>query len=261
VKEEVMEILLNVRGIRIASSSERPGKLRLELSGEGRVCAGDIATSADFKIVNPDLHLLTLDDSDSSIYIEFNVEHGKGYQYSENEDGLPVGVLPVDAIFSPVRKVNYSVEMTRVGQTTDYERLILEIWTDGSITPVKSLKKASELLIDHFFLCSNADNDPERDENAVTLSGGVSIEIRQTPIEKLDLSPRTYNCLKRAHIDKVGEVLEKSKSDLLEIRNFGTKSMSELQDKLQEIGILPQNKDNEVDADGEVSNPNGQTEE
>ena len=260
VKEEVMEILQNVKGIRIASSSERPGKMRLEVTGEGRVCAGDIATSSEFKIVNPDLHLLTLDSPDASIYIEFNVEQGKGYQYTEHGEGLPVGVMPVDAIFSPVRKVNYSVEMTRVGQTTDYERLILEIRTDGAINPMEALKKASEILINHFFLCSTVDKDPEDDESAVTFSSGVPIEILQTPIEKLDLSPRTYNCLKRAHIDKVGEVLEKSKS-LLEIRNFGTKSMTELQSKLKELGIVPGNEDNEVDPDGEVSDSNGQTED
>ena len=241
MEEEVMDFLLNVKGIRIRSSIARPGKMRLEIHGEGRICAGDIATSADFEIVNPELHLATLDSDDASLSVEFNVEHGKGYQPASQGEELPgpmVGILPIDAIFNPVKKVNYTVERTRVGQVTDYERLVLEMWTDGSITPLEALRKSSEELVSHFFLFSNLDRSqaagPERPAIA------VPPEVYQTPIEKLELLPRTINCLKRAHITKVGEVLEMTNDDLLKIRNFGEKSLSEILSKLLSAGMLSQ---------------------
>ena len=251
VKEEVMEILLNIKGIRIRSSSERPGKLRLEVNGEGRVCAGDISTSSDFQIVNPESHILTLDSPESTLSFEFNVEHGKGYQPAGHDEGLPVGVLPVDAVFNPVRKVNYSVERTRVGQVTDYERLVIEVWTDNTISAMDALQKASETLVSHFFLCGNVGKEPEVPTDGRALAQQIPIEIYQTPIEKLELSPRTLNCLKRAHINKVGEVLERPKEDLLKIRNFGEKSLHELYDKLREMDLLPQEEETPEAANGD----------
>ena len=241
VKEEVMELLLNIKRIRIRAPSGRAGKMRLDVTGEGRVCAGDIATSSDFEIVNPELLLATLDREDSHLSIEFNVEQGVGYKPVPQSDGTsnpPVGVLPIDAIFSPVRKVNYIVERTRVGQVTDYERLVLEVWTDGTIKPVEAVREAADNLVNHFFLFSNLDRGAEVGVERLSLV--VSPEIYQTPIEKLDLSPRTLNCLKRAHITKVGEVLEMADDELLKIRNFGEKSLVELRDKLVERGITPQ---------------------
>ena len=238
VKEEVMEILLNVKRIRIRSQSDRAGKMRLDVTGEGRVCAGDISTSSDFEIVNPELHLATLDSDSAHLSMEFNVEQGVGYQVAAQADGTsnpPVGVLPVDAVFSPVRKVNYNVERTRVGQVTDYERLIMEVWTDGTIRAVEAIQQAAENLVDHFFLFSNINKDAEVGTERVPLV--VSPEIYQTPIEKLELSPRTLNCLKRSHISKVGEVLEMSDDELLKIRNFGEKSLDELKEKLAEHGV------------------------
>ena len=241
VKEEVMELLLNVKRIRIRAQSDRPGKMRLDVSGEGRVCAGDISTSSDFEIVNPELHLATLDSGDSRLSIEFNVEQGVGYQPTAQVDGTanpPVGVLPVDAIFNPVRKVNYNVKRTRVGQVTDYERLELEVWTDGTIKPVEAVREAADHLVNHFFLFTNIDRTSEVGTERPSLS--VSPEIYQTPIERLDLSPRTLNCLKRAHITKVGEVLEMSDDELVKIRNFGEKSLGELKEKLAERGVSSQ---------------------
>jgi len=238
VKEEVMEILLNVKRIRIRSQSDRAGKMRLDVTGEGRVCAGDISTSSDFEIVNPELHLATLDSDSAHLSMEFNVEQGVGYQVAAQADGTsnpPVGVLPVDAVFSPVRKVNYNVERTRVGQVTDYERLIMEVWTDGTIRAVEAIQQAAENLVDHFFLFSNINKVAEVGTERVPLV--VSPEIYQTPIEKLELSPRTLNCLKRSHISKVGEVLEMSDDELLKIRNFGEKSLDELKEKLAEHGV------------------------
>ena len=241
VKEEVMELLLNIKRIRIRAQSDRPGKMRLDVSGEGRVCAGDISTSSDFEIVNPDLHLATLDSNDSHLSIEFNVEQGVGYQPAAQVDGTsnpPVGVLPVDAIFNPVRKVNYDVKRTRVGQVTDYERLELEVWTDGTIKPVEAVREAADHLVNHFFLFTNLDRASEIGTERPALA--VSPEIYQTPIERLDLSPRTLNCLKRAHITKVGEVFEMSDEELVKIRNFGEKSLLELREKLAERGVSSQ---------------------
>ncbi len=238
VKEEVMELLLNVKRIRIRSQSDRAGKMRLDVTGEGRVCAGDISTSSDFEIVNPELHLATLDSDDAHLSMEFNVEQGVGYKPAVQADGAsntPVGVLPVDAVFSPVRKVNYNVERTRVGQVTDYERLVMEVWTDGTIKAVEAIQQAAEKLVNHFFLFSNLNRLPDDDTGRAPVV--VSPEIYQTPIEKLELSPRTLNCLKRSHISKVGEVLEMSDDELLKIRNFGEKSLVELKEKLAEHGV------------------------
>ena len=240
VKEEVMELLLNIKRIRIRSDSDRAGKMRLEVTGEGLVCAGDISTSSDFEIVNPELHLATLDQADSRLFIEFNVEQGVGYQQavqSDDSETTPVGVLPVDAIFSPVTKVNYNVERTRVGQVTDYERLVLEVWTDGTIKPVDAVREAAENLVNHFFLFSNLNKTVEPGVERSSLA--VSPETFQLPIDRLELSPRTLNCLKRAHITKVGEILELADDDLLKIRNFGEKSLVELREKLAERGIGP----------------------
>ena len=239
MKEEVMEFLINVKGIRIHSVTGRPGKMRLEILGEGRVCAGDIATSADFEIVNPELHLATLDSEDATLSVEFNVDHGKGYQPVAQGDGLPgplMGVLPVDAIFNPVRKVNYTVERTRVGQITDYERLVLEVWTDGTISPVEAIRSSSQVLVNHFFLFNSLGHEIKTGPDRSSVS--VSPEVYQTPIEKLDLSSRTLNCLKRAHMTKVGQVLEMSNEELLKIRNFGEKSLEELLSKLRAEGII-----------------------
>ena len=238
VKEEVMEILLNIKGIRIRSTSGRDGKMRLEVSGGGPVCAGDIMTSADFEIVNPEQHLATLDDEDVQLSIEFNVRQGTGYQAAQpGDDGsaIPAGALPVDAIFSPVRKVNFRVEPMRVGQNTNFERLLLEVWTDGAIRPIEAVQQAAEKLVQNFFLFSKLNRAAEHGIDRAPLV--ISPEVYQTPIEKLELSPRTLNCLKRAQINRVGEVLEMSDDDLLKIRNFGEKSLVELQEKLAEHGI------------------------
>ena len=238
LKEEVMDLLLNIKRIRIHAQSERTGKMRLEVEGEGRVCAGDIATSSDFEIVNPELHLATLDGEGSRLFIEFNVESGLGYRpatQAEGSGGLQVGILPVDAIFNPVKKVNYSREPTRVGQRTDYERLVLEVWTDGTIAPLDALGEAANALVDDFFLFKNLSGGGSSSSSRPSLS--LSPEIYQTPIERLELSHRTLNCLKRAHITRVGEVLEMTDEELLKIRNFGEKSLGELRSRLADQGV------------------------
>ena len=248
VMEEVSDILLNVKGIRLRSDVERPGKLRLEVAGQGEVCAGDIMASSDFEVVNPELHLATLDSDEAKLSVELNVERGTGYSAAARGDGLPIGVLPVDAIYTPMRKVNYKIEPIRVGQRTDFERLMLEVWTDGSVTPIDALRQAGSILVKQFFLFANAQKATEAGE-------GPPIALRIPPeqyniqVERLDLSSRTLNCLKRASIDCVGQILELKKAQLLQIRNFGEKSLAELYGRLREMDLLPPELDPDVQQD------------
>ena len=239
MREEVVEFLLNVKGIRIRSLSERPGRLRLEVDGEGEVRAGDIMATADFEIVNPEHHLATLDNADARLSVEFNVEQGVGYEPASQDEGLPIGVLPVDAIFTPVRKANFSVEPTRVGQRSDLERLIVEVWTDRTISPLEAIQASGNSLMERFFLFTRLDKEPE--EEASPAAGlGISPDVYNTLVETLALSARTLNCLKRAGLNRVGEVISIPKAELLKIRNFGQKSLDELYDKLAERNMLPE---------------------
>jgi DNA-directed RNA polymerase subunit alpha len=249
VKEEVWEFLLNVKGIRLRSEVDRPAKLRLEVAGEGEVCAGDIMASSDFEVVNPELHLATLDSAEARLSVEFNVERGKGYVVAAHDEGQPISVLPVDAIFTPIRKVNYTIESTRVGQRTDFERLVLEVWTDASVTPVEAVRQASNILVNQFFLFANVQKVAEDGAEGPTLALKIPAEHYNIPVERLELSSRTLNCLKRAGIDKVGEVLEMGKAELLRIRNFGEKSYTELYGRLREMDLLPPDLDPEVSDD------------
>ena len=225
IKEDVTELLISFKGIRLRSIADRPGKLRLEVTGEGVVTAGDIMTSSDFEIVNPELPIATMDSPAATLSVELNVEQGKGYVPATGNNGLPLGILPVDAVFTPVRRVNYSVERTRVGQVTDYERLVLEIWTDETTSPVEALTIAGQILIDHFFLFTNVGKSTEMQSGMASVAMSIPADVYNTLVEKLDLSARTLNCLKRAHINRIGEVLEKDKSELMKIRNFGENSL------------------------------------
>jgi len=237
VKEDVVDILLNVKSIHLRSLTNRPGKLRLEVKGEGQVCAGDIMTSSDFEIVNPELSIATLDGPDASLIMELNVEQGKGYEPGSALTGLPIGVLPVDAIFTPVRKVNYTVEQTRVGQRTDFERLVLDVWTNGTINPADAVREAGKELVEHFFRFSNFNEVDSPESDLPDWIAAISPSIHNITVESLGLTARTLNCLKRASIHKVGELLPKSRVELLRIRNFGGKSLVELNQKLVEMGI------------------------
>ena len=206
VKEEVAAILLNVKSLRLSSDVDRPGKLRLEVAGEGEVCAGDIMASSDFEVVNPELHLATLDSPDAKLSIELNVERGKGYTVAGHADGQPIGVLPVDAVFTPIRKVNYKIENVRVSQRTDLERLVLEVWTDGSITPVEAVRQSANILANEFFLFANVQKAAEEGVEGAGVALKIPAEQYNIPVERLELSSRTLNCLKRAGLNKVGEV-------------------------------------------------------
>ena len=239
MREEVSEVLLNVKAIRLRSLADRPGRLRLEVDGEGEVRAGDIMATADFEVANPELHLATLDSAEARLSVEFNVEQGVGYVPASHDEGLPIGVLPVDAVFTPVRKVNFSVENTRIGQRSDLERLIVEVWTDGTISPIEAMQAAASQLMERFYLFSKLDKESPEDGGPAA-GMGISPEVYNTLVETLDLSARTLNCLKRAGINRVGEVLSMPKSELLKIRNFGQKSLSELYEKLETKDFLPE---------------------
>ena len=237
VKEDVIDILLNVKAINLRSSTNRPGKLRLEVKGKGAVCAGDIMASSDFEIVNPELHLATLDNEDAALVIEMNVGQGQGYQPAFTQNGLPIGVLPVDAIFTPVRKVNYSVENTRIGQHVDFERLVLEVWTNGAISPSEAVRQGAHILYEHVFRFTTVADSIEEEDGRPSWAASIPASLYNRPVEQLGLTPRTQNCLKRASINKVGEVLERSRAELLKTRNFGERSLQELKEKLELLGI------------------------
>ena len=253
VREEVSEFLMNVKAIRLRSEVDRPGRLRLEVAGEGEVCAGDIISSSDFEVVNPELHLAVMDSSEAKLSVELNVERGKGYEVARHGDGQPIGTLPVDAVFTPIRKVNYGVETTRVGQRTDFERLNLEVWTDGTVTPVDAVRQAGNILVNQFFLFANAQKAAEEGAAGSPVALKIPAEHYNVPVERLELSSRTLNCLKRADINRVGEVLEMSKPELLRIRNFGEKSYNELFGRLRDMDLVPPELDPErIEAEQEA---------
>ncbi len=244
--EDTTEFLLNVKEIRLRALSNRSGTLALDVEGPAEVTAGDLQVPADFEIVNPELHLATLDSAKVRLNVEFHAELGKGYVPAGSVEGLPIGVIPVDAIFTPVRKVNYRVEKTRVGQSTNYDRLVLEVWTDGTVGPVDAVGQSADILMDQFALFSQMG----RPDIAMTHHGGAVTaptsvggllmppDRYNTPIEDLSLSVRAYNCLKRSGLMTVGQVLEKTEDELLALRNFGRKSYDELRDRLIELGYV-----------------------
>jgi DNA-directed RNA polymerase subunit alpha len=239
VREDMTRLILNVKQIRMISRSEDPVRIHVEVMHEGPVTAGDLICPPEVEIVNPDQYLLTADSNDVDLDIEMVVSRGRGYSPAEERTRLPLGEIPVDAIFSPVKKAAYRVERTRIGQQTDYDRLNLEVWTDGAITPEEALRNSAEILVQHLTLLAGArvaiEEAPEEEEE------GIPSRIYDAPIEELELTVRAYNCLKRAGITKVGEILrrmEKGEEEMLAIRNFGKKSLDELVDKLREKNYL-----------------------
>ena len=240
MKEDTIEFILNVKELRLRALSDRPGKLFLEIAGrEGGITAADIQAPPDYEIVNPSLHLATLDSTDAELRVEFNVEQGRGYVPAGQSDGLPIGVIPMDAIFTPVHKVNYKVEHTRVGQDSNYDRLVLEVWTDGTISAVEAISQSADILLGQLALFSQLGKPAPPVVERGLGAGTVLTPARyNTQIEDLQLSVRAYNCLKRTGLMTVGQVLEKSEDELLSLRNFGRKSYDELRERLIELGFL-----------------------
>jgi|CXWL01.1.fsa_nt_gi DNA-directed RNA polymerase subunit alpha len=258
MKEDTTEFLLNIKEIRLRSFADRPAKLYLEASGEGPVTAGSIQTTADYEIVNPELSLATLDAPEGRLTVELNVETGQGYAPAGHSDGLPIGVIPVDAIFSPVRRVNFHVAHTRVGQMTNYDRLTLEVWTDGTIAGIDAISKSADILQDEVRMFAQLGKPlPPTVERGLGIGTSLPPDKYNMAIEELNLSVRAYNCLKRSGLMTVGAVLEKSEDELLSLRNFGRKSYDELRDKLAEMGLLPPPEDRGEDYDGGI--PIGRT--
>ncbi len=240
VKEDTTELLLNVRGIRLRALSDRPAKLFLDVTGERTVTAADLEVPGDYEIVNPDTHIATLDSPEAHLTATLDVQRGRGFVPSGHTDGMPIGVIPLDAVFTPVRKVNYTVQPTRIGQESDLDRLILEVWTDGTISGEDAIRKAAEILERELRLFVHLGAPPQPPEAQPGESLGLSPERYNTSIEDLSLSVRAYNCLKRSGLMTVGQVLEKSDEQLLGLRNFGEKSFFELMDRLRELGFLSQ---------------------
>lgn len=256
-REDMTAFILNVKKLRVRLYSKEPARLRAEVKGEGTLTAGDLECPPFVEIVNPELALLTADSAEAALDIELVVEPGRGYSPSEERGNPPIGEIPVDAIFSPVILANYSVERARVGQVTDYDRLILEVKTDGTVSPHDALSEAARILVRHFTLIAGVTEE----EPALLAADESDIPARfyETPIEELDLSVRAYNCLKRAGITHVGEVLEKlrkGEDEILAIRNFGQKSLDELMAKLSEKGFLDEtagDEEDEADLDSELT--------
>ena len=237
VKEDVTQIVLNVKKLRLRSFARHAVTLKLVKRGAGPVTAADISESADIEIVNPDLILLTLDSDSGSIEMDLTVETGMGYRPAEHTEDMPIGVVPVDAIFSPVRRVNYQVEKTRVGQMTNYDKLAIEIETDGTTTAQAALSQAAQILVREFGRFADIGR-PSMGGGDTAAPASPSANLLDAPIEELDLPMRAYNSLKRNSITKIGQVLSLSDDEFLRMRNFGQKSLDELKERLALRGFI-----------------------
>lgn len=242
VREDVTNIILNLKSLCVKMYSEEPKVIRIEVDGEKVVTAGDIITDPDVEILNPDLHLATVDAS-GSLKMEMTVERGRGYVPADKnkKPDHVIGIIPIDSIFSPIERVNYIVTDTRVGNVTDYDKLTIEIWTDGSIRPEEAVSKAASIMVAHLRLFQNMAGAPAEDEETEGTftevpESNISKTLEMT-IEDLDLSVRSYNCLKRAGINTVAELAQKSEEDMMKVRNLGRKSLEEVKKKLQELDL------------------------
>jgi DNA-directed RNA polymerase subunit alpha len=238
VVEDTTEIILNLKSLALKLHSDEPKVIRIEAEGEGEVTAADIITDADVEVLNPDLHIATIEKG-GRLFIEMTVEKGRGYVSAEKnkKEDQPIGIIPVDSLFSPVHKVNYQVENTRVGQVTDYDKLTLEVWTDGTIAPDEAVSSAAKILIEHMRLFLGLTERVSDEVTMVEKEEESRDRLMDMSIEELDLSVRSYNCLKRAGIITVGELLQRTEEDMMKVRNLGKKSLEEVTQKLAELGL------------------------
>ncbi len=248
VKEDVTQIVLNVKKLRLKSFANHPVQLRLTKQGAGPVVARDIVETSDVEIVNTDLVLMTIDSDDTRIEMDLTVERGVGYLAAERSEALPIGVIAVDAIFTPVRKVNYWVESTRVGQMTNYDKLTIEIETDGTITPEEALSRSADILVRQFQPFVTVGVEPTVAAHTAPGVPALPANMLDMPIEELDLPMRAYNSLKRNNIVKVGQLLQLKDDDLLRMRNFGKKSLDEMKERLRMRGFILPESESESDA-------------
>ncbi len=243
VREDVIQVMLQIKQLRLKLIGVDTTRMHLEVRGEGLVTAADIIAPPEVEIINPDLYLFTVDNAKARLDIELTVERGRGYSPANDRAGhLPIGELPVDAIYSPVKRVNWEVTNARVGQSTNYDKLTLEVWSDGTVSPEKALSTAAKTMIEHLRYIAGVSEETLAIAMEKEVSGSrLSSEVAETPVEALDLSVRVFNSLKRTGITTVGDVLdllEKGDQAVMSIRNFGEKSLDELRQKMREKGFL-----------------------
>jgi DNA-directed RNA polymerase subunit alpha len=238
VKEDVTELILNVKGLALKMTGEGPKVVYIEAKGPGVVTGGDIKTDGDVEVVNKDLHIATL-DTDARLYMEITATRGRGYvsQTKNKGEDQTISNIPIDSIYTPVKRVNFSVENTRVGQITDYDKLTLEIWTNGTIKTDEAISLSAKILIEHFKLFMTLTDHANNVEIMVEKEEDKKEKVLEMTIEELDLSVRSYNCLKRAGINTVQELTERSMDDMMKVRNLGKKSLEEVEKKLKDLGL------------------------
>lgn len=236
VKEDVTEILLNIKEINVISHSDEPVRITLDVRGPKDVTAGDITTSSDVEIRNPEVHICTLEGPKSQLRMDLTVERGKGYVTAERNkhEGQPIGVIPIDAIFTPVRRANFTIEKTRVGQETEWDKLVVEVWTDSTLSPVDAVSQAAALFTQHLDLFVRFGDNLAVPPQSQKRGNDLPSRLADTAIEDLELSVRALNCLKANDVTKVGQLVAMRQEDLLTLRNFGAKSLDEIKEKLVE---------------------------
>ena len=235
-KEDTLDFLLNVKALRIRPLSQRPGILRLDISGEKEVSGADIETSADFEIVNPELHLISMDSSEAKLSVEFNVELGRGYVLAGSNDGLTIGAIPIDAVFTPVRRVNYSVEPSSLGDSNQ-EKLILEVWTDGILSPAAAVSQSAAILMEQFSCFRELAKAIAEEGAELSWQRLIPPEQYDMPLDQLNLSTHTYNSLRRGGITTLGQLLERASESLSSLAGFGAKSQEEVEATLEGLNL------------------------
>lgn len=238
VAEDVIEIILNIKNLALKMHGDNTKIIKIDVQGEKEIKAGDIICDADIEIINPDLHIATLGEG-HRFYMEMTVEKGRGYQTSEKnkQQGQPIGIIPIDSIFTPVRKVNYLIENTRVGQVTDFDKLVMEVWTNGTIKPDEAISFGAKILSEHLKLFITLTEHVGNVEIMVEKEEDKKEKVLEMTIEELDLSVRSFNCLKRAGINTVEELTQRTEEDMMKVRNLGKKSLEEVQQKLEALGL------------------------
>lgn len=236
VKEDVVDIILNLKTLAIKMTDDGPKTMRINAKGPCTVTAADIEADIEVEIVNKDLHIATLNE-DADLYMEMTVDKGRGFVVAEKNKEDIIGLIPIDAVYSPIKKVNFYVEDTRVGNVTDYDKLTLEVWTNGAIEPQDAVSYSAKVLCEYLGLFVNLTDTSETFEVAKVESDSTSNKMADMPIEELELSVRSYNCLKRANINTIGELLLKSEDEMIKVRNLGKKSLDEVEQKLLSLGF------------------------
>ncbi len=244
VVEDVTAIILNLKKLALKIYSDETKTLEIDVQGEGKVTAADITHDSDVEILNPDLHIATL-ASNAHLHMRIFAERGRGYRPAEENkrEDQPIGVIPVDSIFTPVSRVTFQVENTRVGQVADYDKLTLDVWTDGSIRPEEAVSLGSKIFTEHLNIFVGLTDEAQNAEIMVEKEEDQKEKVLEMTIEELDLSVRSYNCLKRAGINSVQELTQKSEEDMMKVRNLGRKSLDEVKQKLHELGLSLRNDD------------------